>query len=295
MPQLSPLFPVTSAARSLKYPGSRTAGCQDGRPIPASPGRTAPPSDRDRARQPSLLRIGKPGTPLLQGCPALAPVPDLASIGLAPPPATPRRRDRQNAFLNIAADRGTVAPDRVAAPVSPNVLQAGAVISAALITGIRSRSTRPDHRAGHRKHLRQPNRPYLACAAGTRVVGRVRQQRAVRPEPESCSSGLGSSSERALDRSRAPATAALTLKGSPGCRMASITIGGIWPGCGIVDTAKRRHAELSRSRQRQSARSGDPETVGGTPSTTQGSRLWRRQLNVAHDHYSARISHCAFS
>ncbi|QND52082.1 TrbI/VirB10 family protein [Phyllobacterium sp. 628] len=66
------------------------------------------------------------------------PLPDLTSLGLAPQPATPTAQDRQLAFLNAAADRRTVSPDRVAAPASPNILQAGAVISAALITGIRS-------------------------------------------------------------------------------------------------------------------------------------------------------------
>ncbi|RWD42769.1 MAG: TrbI/VirB10 family protein [Mesorhizobium sp.] len=47
-------------------------------------------------------------------------------------------QDRKLAFLNAAVDRRTVAPDRVAAPASPFVLQAGSVIPAALITGIRS-------------------------------------------------------------------------------------------------------------------------------------------------------------
>lgn len=46
--------------------------------------------------------------------------------------------DKQVAFLNAAADRRTVTPDRATPPASPFVLQAGAVISAALITGIRS-------------------------------------------------------------------------------------------------------------------------------------------------------------
>lgn len=65
-------------------------------------------------------------------------LPNLADLGLAPTPATSTAQDRQLAFLNAAADRRTVAPDRVTAPTSPNVLQAGAVIAAALITGIRS-------------------------------------------------------------------------------------------------------------------------------------------------------------
>lgn len=47
-------------------------------------------------------------------------------------------QDRQLAFLNATVDRRVVATDRVMAPASPYVLQAGAVIPAALITGIRS-------------------------------------------------------------------------------------------------------------------------------------------------------------
>lgn len=63
---------------------------------------------------------------------------DLAGLGLAPQPATPTAQDRQLAFLGQTPDKRTVAPDRVTAPASANVLQAGAVIPAALITGIRS-------------------------------------------------------------------------------------------------------------------------------------------------------------
>lgn len=65
-------------------------------------------------------------------------MPDLAGLGLTGQAGTPTAQDRQSAFLNAAVDRRTVSPDRVMAPASPYVLQAGAVISAALITGIRS-------------------------------------------------------------------------------------------------------------------------------------------------------------
>ncbi len=63
---------------------------------------------------------------------------DLAGLGLAPQPSAPSAQDRQLAFLNQTPDKRTVAPDRVAAPESPNILQAGSIIAAALITGIRS-------------------------------------------------------------------------------------------------------------------------------------------------------------
>lgn len=50
----------------------------------------------------------------------------------------PTSGDRRLAFLNGDADRRTISPDRVQAPISPHVVQAGAVIAAALITGLRS-------------------------------------------------------------------------------------------------------------------------------------------------------------
>jgi type IV secretion system protein VirB10 len=47
-------------------------------------------------------------------------------------------QDRKAAFVNGAVDRKTVSPDRLENPVSRYVVQAGSVIPAALITGIRS-------------------------------------------------------------------------------------------------------------------------------------------------------------
>jgi type IV secretion system protein VirB10 len=47
-------------------------------------------------------------------------------------------QDHKLAFLNGGTDHRTVSAERIAAPASPYVLQAGSVISAALITGLRS-------------------------------------------------------------------------------------------------------------------------------------------------------------
>jgi type IV secretion system protein VirB10 len=47
-------------------------------------------------------------------------------------------QDRKLLFVNAPVDRRTTAPDRIARPASPFVVQAGTVIPAALITGIRS-------------------------------------------------------------------------------------------------------------------------------------------------------------
>jgi type IV secretion system protein VirB10 len=51
---------------------------------------------------------------------------------------TQNGQDRKLAFVNASADRRTTSPDRVAAPASAYVVQAGNIIPAALITGIRS-------------------------------------------------------------------------------------------------------------------------------------------------------------
>jgi type IV secretion system protein VirB10 len=47
-------------------------------------------------------------------------------------------QDRKLLFVNGSIDRRTTAPDRLARPLSPFVVQAGTIIPAALITGIRS-------------------------------------------------------------------------------------------------------------------------------------------------------------
>ena len=47
-------------------------------------------------------------------------------------------QDRKLAFINAPVDRRTTSPDRLVKPASPFVVQAGTVIPAALITGIRS-------------------------------------------------------------------------------------------------------------------------------------------------------------
>lgn len=103
--------------------------------------------------------------------PATAPQPDLTSLGLAPQPATPSAQDRQLAFLNQTPDKRTVSSDRVTAPASPNVLQAGAVISAALITGIRSDLPGQITAQVTENIFDSPTGKILLVPQGTRVVG----------------------------------------------------------------------------------------------------------------------------
>jgi type IV secretion system protein VirB10 len=102
---------------------------------------------------------------------ATPPATDLASLGLAPQPATPSAQDRQLAFLNQTSDKRTVSPDRVATPVSKNVLQAGAVISAALITGIRSDLPGQITAQVTENVYDSPTGKILLVPQGTRVIG----------------------------------------------------------------------------------------------------------------------------
>jgi len=101
------------------------------------------------------------------------PIPqtDLASLGLAPQPSTPSAQDRQLAFLNQTPDKRTVSPDRVATPASANVLQAGAVIAAALITGIRSDLPGQITAQVTENIYDSPTGKILLIPQGTRVVG----------------------------------------------------------------------------------------------------------------------------
>ncbi len=68
-----------------------------------------------------------------------APLLDQAALGPNVGGASqPTESDRKLAFLNGPVNRRTTSADRVQAPASRNVVQAGSVIPAALITGLRS-------------------------------------------------------------------------------------------------------------------------------------------------------------
>ena len=87
------------------------------------------------------------------------------------PTAQERAQERQLAFLNAAADRRTVAPDRVMPPASPYVLQAGAVIPAALITGIRSDLPGQITAQVTENIYDSPTGRILLVPQGTRIIG----------------------------------------------------------------------------------------------------------------------------
>lgn len=96
-------------------------------------------AEEEAARTSRVFFQTQPGTTPVASAGSVTPgAPGLDLAGLAGQPGQQTAQDRQTAFLNAPVDRRTTATDRVMAPASPFVLQAGAVIPAALITGIRS-------------------------------------------------------------------------------------------------------------------------------------------------------------
>jgi len=177
IPQLGPPLPGDL--------GRPILGAQNrGQPVPPgvappNPGLSAEEQRRLQeieAARTARLFAGTENRPMSSPSPGSAaaapqPTPDLASLGLAPQPATPSAQDRQLAFLNAAADRRTVAPDRIAAPASPNILQAGAIISAALITGIRSDLPGQITAQVTENIYDSPTGRILLVPQGTRIIG----------------------------------------------------------------------------------------------------------------------------
>ncbi|WP_354343495.1 TrbI/VirB10 family protein [Phyllobacterium ifriqiyense] len=96
-------------------------------------------AEEEAARTSRVFFQTQPGTTPVASAGSVTPgAPGLDLTGLAGQPGQQTAQDRQNAFLSAPVDRRTTATDRVMAPASPFVLQAGTVIPAALITGIRS-------------------------------------------------------------------------------------------------------------------------------------------------------------
>jgi type IV secretion system protein VirB10 len=121
-----------------------------GEPVPVVTTPAAPavdPAEQLRLQEEEAARLSRlfaeANTAVTAAAPTLgppsAPTPGLAglfptAVASTPPDAADRRED----FLSREPDRRTTATDRLQPPASPYVLQAGSVIEAALITGLRS-------------------------------------------------------------------------------------------------------------------------------------------------------------
>ncbi len=162
-----PILNAQNAGQPVPTPGIATpAG-----PTGPSPEEQRRAQEREAARNAKLFASTETRPANNVATAATTPQTDLASLGLAPQPATPSAQDRQLAFLNQTPDKRTVSPDRVAAPASANVLQAGAVISAALISGIRSDLPGQITAQVTENVYDSPTGKILLVPQGTRVIG----------------------------------------------------------------------------------------------------------------------------
>ena len=80
-------------------------------------------------------------------------------------------QDRKLAFVNAPVDTRTTSPDRVAAPASSYVVQAGNIIPAALITGIRSDLPGQITAQVTENVFDSPTGRFLLVPQGTRLIG----------------------------------------------------------------------------------------------------------------------------
>lgn len=116
-------------------------------PNTVTPGTTPDPEAQRRAQELEAARVSRLFTQTSQQPPAAGQVlPNPSGATAVAPTAAPpvdagsaqNMQDRKTAFLNASTDKRTISPDRLEAAASPYVVQAGTVIPAALITGIRS-------------------------------------------------------------------------------------------------------------------------------------------------------------
>ncbi|PWI54396.1 conjugal transfer protein TraI [Rhizobium phaseoli] len=103
---------------------------------------------------------------------------------LTQPDATPpldagsaqNMQDRKLAFVNAEADQQTVSPDRVQEKASPFILQAGSVIAAALITGIKSDLPGSITAQVTENVYDSPTGAHLLIPQGARLIGQYDSQ-----------------------------------------------------------------------------------------------------------------------
>ena len=143
-----------------------------GQPV-AAPAITAPAVDPEEQRRLAEEEAARLSHVFFQsgphtGAPAGTAMAGLAGLGAQPDAAG---QNRHAAFLNGPVARQTVAPDRLTPPASPYILQAGAVIPAALITGIRSDLPGQITAQVTENVYDSPTGSLLLIPQGTRIIG----------------------------------------------------------------------------------------------------------------------------
>lgn len=169
---------------------------QLGPPLPGDLGRPilnaqggAPSADEQRiAQEDEAARVSRvfATTNARQETVPTAPTPAPSAVPGQPqaadnkPPIDPgslqNMQDRKLAFLNAETDKRTVSPDRLARPASRYVVQAGSVIPAALITGIRSDLPGEITAQVTENVYDSPSGKFLLIPQGARLIGQYDSQ-----------------------------------------------------------------------------------------------------------------------
>jgi len=144
----------------------------------AAPNTTAPdPAAQRLAQEMEAARVSRLFAQTNQQ-PQPVVVPAATGAETAPTPTPPvdggaaqNMQDRKTAFLNAATDRRTISPDRLQVKASPYVVQAGTVIPAALITGIRSDLPGQITAQVTEAVYDSPTGKYLLIPQGARLIG----------------------------------------------------------------------------------------------------------------------------
>ncbi|WP_114389629.1 TrbI/VirB10 family protein [Notoacmeibacter marinus] len=276
VPQLGPALPG-----DLGRPIRRAQ--EEGRPVPATPGPGPDPEEQRRLAEMEAARTSELFFSTQAGRGQTAPTSpglDLAS-GISPAfpgqRRTPTAQERQLGFLNQAVDRRTLSPDRVTPPPSPYTLQAGAVIPAALVTGIRSDLPGQIVAQVTQNVYDSPSGRYLLIPQGARLIGEY-------------DSGVGFGQRRVLliwNRILLPGGRSIVLERQPGADAAGFSgledsVDHHWwdiARAAVLSTLLNVGAELATDDSDEIARAirdGAQDTIGDA-----GEEIVRRQVGRA--------------
>ena len=149
-------------------------------PNTVTAGSTPDPEAQRRAQELEAARVSRLFAQTNQQSPAAGQILPSPSAGAtAAPTATPpvdvgsaqNMQNRKTAFLNASTDKRTISPDRLDAAASPYVVQAGTVIPAALITGIRSDLPGQITAQVTEAVYDSPSGKYLLIPQGAKLIG----------------------------------------------------------------------------------------------------------------------------
>ena len=150
---------------------------EEGKPLPAEIVPGPDPAEQQRLQEAEAARTSQlfasrqqsrvdTGSGVADGT-----FPDFGQAGASDESRAATATDRQMAFINGPVDRRNVSTERIAAPASSYVLQAGSSIPAALVTGIRSDLPGQITAQVTQNVYDSPTGRYLLVPQGTRLIG----------------------------------------------------------------------------------------------------------------------------